>query len=298
MHYIALTSKCMSRGRLRRLFWRNTLVESGESNSTAHRVWDPAQERYLVLKTFPCNGGERRTDAVLEVAYRLQDVRSRHLARVDDAFHHCVDTWHQVFVLSEYAPRGELHLQIGAGRRPVRETDLLRWAEQIALGLRALHRAGMLHRNLTTRNVFLSKTNDAKLGVLKFFRPVGFTRDGKGVVTPMQSAAASFPQFVAPEVRRGGVFTAKADVFALGAVVFSLAMRRVDSRLHEASLSEILAERPLMRYRRWLREFLQMTLQPNPANRASIDEVVELLWENADDIILLAADPRPVGWIN
>ena len=34
-----------------------------------------------------------------------------------------------------------------------------------------MHRAGLLHRNLTTRNVFLDAEGDAKLGLLKFFKP-------------------------------------------------------------------------------------------------------------------------------
>jgi serine/threonine protein kinase len=90
---------------------------------------------------------------------------------------------------------------------------------QIAAGLGAAHRAGVVHRDLKPSNVMLTAGGVVK--ILDF--GVGLITDDPRL-PPLTStdAAVGTAQYMAPEQARGGPVTAQADVYALGCVLYEL----------------------------------------------------------------------------
>lgn len=108
--------------------------------------------------------------------------------------------------------------RLGSGAR--RETSWLRqtarWAAELAEGLEAVHRAGVLHRDVKPSNVFLC--TDGRVVLLDFgiahVDREDITRDGAFVGTPA---------YMAPEcLARGGDPSAAQDVYGLSATLYHL----------------------------------------------------------------------------
>jgi uncharacterized membrane protein len=95
---------------------------------------------------------------------------------------------------------------------PLSASALKRLAEQLASGLSAAHRAGVVHRDLTPSNVLMEGQN----ACLSDF---GLARI-KGDETVTKTSAMGTPGYAAPEVIRGGRASPASDVYGLGATLF------------------------------------------------------------------------------
>jgi eukaryotic-like serine/threonine-protein kinase len=148
---------------------------------------------------------------------------------------------------------------------PVQPRRALKWTEEIARGLAAAHEKGILHRDLKPENLFL--TTDGRMKILDF---------GLAKLTQKESDSGADSQatldarteagvllgtlgYMAPEQVRGEALDVRADVFALGCVLF-----------------ELLAGRPAFR-RRTTAETLAATLTDEPAPPAALESRVAQL---------------------
>lgn len=95
--------------------------------------------------------------------------------------------------------------------------DLVRWCGDIAEGLDALHRAGLVHRDLKPGNLFLEE--DGRVRILDF----GLARpEGVGATVTAEGMLLGTPEFMAPEQFEGRRATRASDLYALGCVAFHL----------------------------------------------------------------------------
>jgi len=95
---------------------------------------------------------------------------------------------------------------------PLPAGTLWRLLRVVSGHLRQVHQAGITHRDLTPNNVMLT-ADGARLidfGIARLADQINSTRTG---------GSAGTRGFMAPEQRRGGEVTAKADVYALGALL-------------------------------------------------------------------------------
>ncbi len=103
---------------------------------------------------------------------------------------------------------------------PVEFAEALEIVRQTALGLHVLHQAGIVHRDVKPRNLFLTPSVRDKPFVVKLL-DLGVACDALG--DSSTSAHLGTPFYMSPEQSRaGGTIGPASDLFALAAVAFEL----------------------------------------------------------------------------
>lgn len=131
---------------------------------------------------------------------------------------------------------------------------------QIFDGLEAVHRCGVVHRDLKPGNVMLTPDTSGLRAVITDF---GIAEAGDVHSSNTRGA----PAYVAPELWKGEPASVRSDIYALGAMLFVMAARRTP--FHDgASWEERLGKLPDLEAlpRSW-RSPLARCLDPDPARR-------------------------------
>jgi serine/threonine protein kinase len=113
--------------------------------------------------------------------------------------------------------RGET-LETRVRRGPLPVVDVLRIGAEIAEGLGAIHECGMVHRDIKPANVWLEGPA-ARVKLLDF----GVARSGADVSLTLDGALVGSPAFMSPEQAMRKPVDHRADLFALGVVLYQMA---------------------------------------------------------------------------
>jgi serine/threonine protein kinase/formylglycine-generating enzyme required for sulfatase activity len=98
---------------------------------------------------------------------------------------------------------------------------------ELARGLAAAHRQGVLHRDIKPANVLLTDSGEVKLldfGLAEFFDVDTSTKGGAAQTT------AGTPRYMAPELFRGAPASPQSDLYSLGLVLYELCTGTPPSR--------------------------------------------------------------------
>ncbi len=118
------------------------------------------------------------------------------------------------YIAMEYFPDGDLKSRIGRGI-PLEES--LAYAEQMAAALAAIHRIGVLHRDIKPGNVMLRQDDSVALidfGLAKHQKTtVDLTRTGEIFGTPY---------YMSPEQGHGDVVDERGDIYGLGVILYEM----------------------------------------------------------------------------
>lgn len=103
------------------------------------------------------------------------------------------------------------------GRLPLPE--VLRIGREIAEGLAAAHRQGLVHRDIKPDNVFLQDPH-GQVRIIDF----GLARTGSddGLDVTVDGSIVGTPAYMSPERVEGGTLDAKSDLFGLGVILYEL----------------------------------------------------------------------------
>lgn len=135
----------------------------------------------------------------------------------------------RLFIVMSYYPGETLRAVLERGPLPFDQARQL--ARQVAAGLDAAHRAGIVHRDIKPANIILTAGGEAKIldfGIAQVEGAVGLTRTGTSPGTPA---------YMAPEQIRGESVGPPTDVWALGVVLYEmLSGQRPFQSAHDAGL--------------------------------------------------------------
>ena len=97
---------------------------------------------------------------------------------------------------------------------PLAVGELVRLAANVAAGLDALHRRGIVHRDVKPANILLAADGTAVLG------DFGLAKSRAWTVLTKTGQVLGTPNYLAPEVIRGQSATPLSDLYGLGCVLF------------------------------------------------------------------------------
>ncbi|MFD1152376.1 serine/threonine-protein kinase, partial [Saccharothrix hoggarensis] len=118
------------------------------------------------------------------------------------------------WLIMEYLPSRSL-ATVMTERGVLPPDEVARIGVQLASGLAAAHRAGVMHRDVKPGNVLVTEFGTVKVTDFGTSRAVG-----EATVTASGMLVGT-PAYLAPEVARGGRGEFPADVFALGATLYA-----------------------------------------------------------------------------
>src|SRR5438094_3323902 len=131
------------------------------------------------------------------------------------------------YVVQELLEGETLRERLGTGALPARKA--VEYGTQVARGLAAAHERGIVHRDLKPENLFLTSDDRLKIldfGLAKLAVAEGPAAEQNGLPTATQATAAGIVMgtlgYMAPEQARGQIVDQRADIFALGAILYEM----------------------------------------------------------------------------
>ncbi|OQR97472.1 serine/threonine-protein kinase TNNI3K-like [Achlya hypogyna] len=184
-----------------------------------------------------------------------------------------------VHLVLEYMDGGDLRQYLDKKRDNIAvsvEYSTLEVAWVLANALADLHHAGLLHRDLKSKNVLLSSTNYIKVA------DFGLTRSD---ASSMTNGVGTF-FWMAPEVQlRGAKYDKSADIYSFGVILTELDTLQTPYAEVQAIPWRVMAEvaagrlRPSLRADcpQWLREIATACMAHDPEQRPSAHDIVKQL---------------------
>ena len=201
-------------------------------------------------------------------------------------------------LVMEYAPGGDLHALIkrqvarSRDRRYLKEDVVWRYFWEISSALRYLHGRRIMHRDLKTLNIFLTRDNHIKVGDLGVSRLM--VDEGE-----LMHSRVGTPLYLAPELIKKEPYGLAADIWSLGCVVYSLMALQPPfqgTNIYNLACSIVRDRPPSLpnMYTRNLRGTTLRLLEKNTVDRPTIAQSIEMFPESVRRRLNLVDDlPLP-----
>lgn len=121
-------------------------------------------------------------------------------------------------IVMDYADGGDLYALIGSHKSKkvlMPESEIISIFAQICLAIRHVHSKRILHRDLKTQNVFLTKQRKVQLGDFGISRVLQNTYD-------CAKTAIGTPYYLSPEICQEKPYNHKSDVWSLGCILYEM----------------------------------------------------------------------------
>eukprot|EP00242_Pyramimonas_sp_CCMP2087_P011970 CAMPEP_0198206148 /NCGR_PEP_ID=MMETSP1445-20131203/9679_1 /TAXON_ID=36898 /ORGANISM="Pyramimonas sp., Strain CCMP2087" /LENGTH=776 /DNA_ID=CAMNT_0043878719 /DNA_START=210 /DNA_END=2540 /DNA_ORIENTATION=+ len=177
-----------------------------------------------------------------------------------------------VNVVMEYADGGTLFNRISSAKKPFPEDVLMNIFTQLLLCLDHMHKQKVLHRDLKTKNIFMTRNHVVKVG------DFGLSKVLDNGISMAQSAVGT-PYYLSPELCEGKPYDYKSDVWALGCVAHE--MTSLKHTFHATNLPQLVMTivygkyTPVSEdYSSELRDMVHACLERDPMKRPDIHQML------------------------
>ncbi|XP_041638776.1 serine/threonine-protein kinase Nek4 isoform X2 [Cheilinus undulatus] len=183
----------------------------GEVNLVKHKT---DRKQYVIKKLNLTTSSKRERRAAEQEAQLLSQLRHPNIVTYRESWEgdDC-----QLYIVMGFCEGGDLYHRLKQQKGELLpERQVVEWFVQIAMALQYLHERNILHRDLKTQNIFLTKTNIIKVGDLGIARVLENQND-------MASTLIGTPYYMSPELFSNKPYNHKSDVWALGCCVYEMA---------------------------------------------------------------------------
>ncbi|XP_037551032.1 serine/threonine-protein kinase Nek9 [Nematolebias whitei] len=190
-------------------------------------------------------------------------------------FNHFMDK-NTLLIELEYCNGGNLYDKIVQQRGKLFPQEIVIWyLYQITSAVAYIHKAGVIHRDIKTMNIFLTKTNLIKLGDYGLAKKLGSEFS-------MAETCVGTPYYMSPELCQGDKYNFKSDIWAMGCVLFEmLALKRAFDATNRLNLCvKIVQGNWTMEvnsdvYSSGLIKLVYDCLNQDPAERPTAEEILD-----------------------
>jgi WD40 repeat protein/serine/threonine protein kinase len=191
--------------------FREKLGEGGMG--AVYRAWQPSIPREVAIKVTPPQKANQ-PDFV-----RRFEVEAQVIARLENPFIvPLFDYWRDpegAFLVIRCFPSS---LQRSIERGAWNLESAARLLDQMAAALTAAHREGIVHRDIKPANILLDEDENAYLADFGIAQDIHL-RDS-AIKEGTDDTIEGSPEYITPEVLKGGQITARTDIYSLGYVLY------------------------------------------------------------------------------
>lgn len=253
-----------------------TIEEIGKGAfSIVLKVEHKETKQIYAIKQVNLKGMERKEveNSVNEVRI-LASIDSNHVISYKEAFY--LEKNDTLNIVMEYCNDSDLDNKIEKAKKKkayFQEQEIWNTLYQIVLGLKALHDKRIIHRDIKSANVFMTKDGIIKLGDLNV---------SKLIKNEMLKTQTGTPYYASPEVWRDKPYDFKSDIWSLGCVLYEMttfnppfkgnSMEQVFDKICRCNYPAI----PRF-YSKELSNMIANLLKVNPLHRPNVDTLINLL---------------------
>ncbi len=148
------------------------------------------------------------------------------------------ETDDEMFISMEYIDGFELEDKIKTG--PIPTEEVINIATQVAEGLDAAHKKGIVHRDIKSGNIMINQ--DGKVKIMDF----GLAKVGKGVQVTKIGSTVGTIAYMSPEQARGEELDHRTDIWSFGVVLYEMFTGQIPFKgdYDQAIIYSILNEEP------------------------------------------------------
>lgn len=181
-------------------------------------------------------------------------------------------------IIIEFAEQGDLFSKIEKNKNLGEyfpENQIIDWFIQICLALNEIHSKKIIHRKLNTKNIFISKNNQIKIGEFEKSKKLDYT---------LQNAKTlCFDSLdVSPEIIKNIPYNNKTDIWSLGIILYEMItlnkpfyannLSLLYSKIEKGEFNKIECE-----CNENLKKLISLLFQVNPNKRPSIEDILSKL---------------------
>ncbi|XP_038610880.1 serine/threonine-protein kinase Nek1 isoform X3 [Tachyglossus aculeatus] len=121
-----------------------------------------------------------------------------------------------LYIVMDYCEGGDLFKRINAQKGILfPEEQIMDWFVQICLALKHVHDRKILHRDIKSQNIFLTKDGTVQLGDFGIARVLNSTVE-------LARTCIGTPYYLSPEICENKPYNNKSDIWALGCVLYEM----------------------------------------------------------------------------
>ncbi|BFZ08682.1 hypothetical protein BsWGS_11721 [Bradybaena similaris] len=185
-------------------------------NGSYGEVWLAKHKRdkkqYVLKKMNLGKASKRERKSAEQEAKLLSNLKHPNIVSYKDSF----ETGGFLYIAMQYCEGGDLYARLKEQKGcPLEERQVVEWFVQIAMALQYMHERNILHRDLKTQNIFLTKSKIIKVGDLGIARILESS-------SAMATTLIGTPYYMSPELFSNKPYNYKSDVWALGCCVYEM----------------------------------------------------------------------------
>ncbi|XP_071951524.1 uncharacterized protein [Antedon mediterranea] len=179
-----------------------------------------------------------------------------------------------LYIVMDYCDGGDLYKAINCQRGILFDEDkVIDWFVQISLAIKHVHDRKILHRDLKSQNIFLTRKGIIKLGDFGIARVLNNTME-------LARTCIGTPYYLSPEIVENRPYNNKSDIWALGCVLYELCTLKhafEAGNMKNLVLKIIRGSYPPVspRYSYELRNLVALLFKRNPRDRPSINSILK-----------------------